>query len=191
MLKVYHASLDNNQLTILDKLSIVVLFSWIFFFFIKCMQPMAMALSRRCVCAELHLTWPKSLLYIFPLVNHTGSLRIQALWFKPPQPYFRFPSSLCLPFLIAIFLSQFEYFADTLVLQFFRSWWRRVSVWCLCFWAELFPWALSALLCSACNLVVSAPAFDSQCIFHSIYSNHPQIIAANSSWSSRVLSSTE
>jgi len=51
-------------------------FFYFFYFFIKCMQPMAMALSRRCVYAKLHVTWPKSLLYIFPLINHTDSLRI-------------------------------------------------------------------------------------------------------------------
>ncbi len=50
-----------------------------FYFFIKCMQPMAMTLSRRCMYAKLHVIWPKSLLYIFSLVNHIDSLRIQAL----------------------------------------------------------------------------------------------------------------
>ncbi len=54
-------------------------FIFIFYFFIKCMQPMTMTLSRRCMYAKLHVTWPKSLLYIFPLVNHIDSLRIQAL----------------------------------------------------------------------------------------------------------------
>ena len=49
-----------------------------FFFFIKCMQSMAMTLSRRCMYAKLHVTWPKSLLYIFSLINHTDSLRIRA-----------------------------------------------------------------------------------------------------------------
>jgi len=67
---------------------------FIFYFFIKCMQPMAMALSRRCMYAKLHVTWPKSLLYIFSLVNHTDSLRIQALSLKPSSSYSRFPLSL-------------------------------------------------------------------------------------------------
>jgi c-di-GMP-binding flagellar brake protein YcgR len=42
------------------------------------MQPMAMALSRRCVYAKLHVIWPKSMLYIFPLGSHTGRMRIRA-----------------------------------------------------------------------------------------------------------------
>ncbi len=49
-----------------------------FFFFIKCMQPMAMALSRRCVYAKLHVIWPKSMLYIFSLSSHTDKMRIRA-----------------------------------------------------------------------------------------------------------------
>ncbi len=65
-----------------------------FYFFIKCMQPMAMALSRRCMYAKLHVTWPKLLLYIFSLINHIDSLRIQALSLKPSSSYFRFPLSL-------------------------------------------------------------------------------------------------
>ena len=65
-----------------------------FYFFIKCMQPMAMALSRRCMYAKLHVTWPKSLLYIFSLVNHIDSLRIQALSLKPSSSYSRFSLSL-------------------------------------------------------------------------------------------------
>jgi len=51
-----------------------------FYFFIKCMQSMTMTLSRRCMYAKLHVTWSKSLLYIFSLVNHIDSLRIQALF---------------------------------------------------------------------------------------------------------------
>ncbi len=50
-----------------------------FNFFIKCMQSMTMTLSRRCMYAKLHVTWSKSLLYIFSLINHIDSLRIQAL----------------------------------------------------------------------------------------------------------------
>ncbi len=53
--------------------------SFFFFFFIKCMQSMTMTLSRRCMYAKLHVIWPKSLLYIFSLINHIDSLRIQAL----------------------------------------------------------------------------------------------------------------
>ncbi len=61
-----------------------------FYFFIKCMQPMTMALSRRCMYAKLHVTWSKSLLYIFSLINHIDSLRIQALSLKLSSSYFRF-----------------------------------------------------------------------------------------------------
>ena len=39
---------------------------------------MAMALSRRCMYVELHVTLPQPLLYIFPLINHTDSLRRRA-----------------------------------------------------------------------------------------------------------------
>ncbi len=42
------------------------------------MQPMAMALSRRCVYAKLHAIWPKSMLYIFPLSSHSDKMRIRA-----------------------------------------------------------------------------------------------------------------
>ncbi len=66
----------------------------IFFFFIKCMQPMTMALSRRCMYAKLHVTWSKSLLYIFSLINHIDSLCIQALSLKPSSSYSRFSLSL-------------------------------------------------------------------------------------------------
>ncbi len=47
------------------------------------MQSMAMTLSRRCMYAKLHVTWSKSLLYIFSLINHIDSLRIQALSLNP------------------------------------------------------------------------------------------------------------
>ena len=53
-----------------------------FYFFIKCKQSMTMTLSRRCVCATLHVIWLKSLLYIFSLINHIDSLCIQALSLK-------------------------------------------------------------------------------------------------------------
>ncbi len=61
-----------------------------FFFFIKCMQSMTMTLFRRCVCATLHVIWSKSLLYIFSLINHIDSLRIQALSLKFSQSYLCF-----------------------------------------------------------------------------------------------------
>ncbi len=44
------------------------------------MQSMTMTLSRRCMYAKLHVIWSKSLLYIFSLINHIDSLRIQALF---------------------------------------------------------------------------------------------------------------
>ncbi len=47
------------------------------------MQSMTMTLSRRCMYAKLHVIWSKSLLYIFSLINHTDSLRIQALSLNP------------------------------------------------------------------------------------------------------------
>ncbi len=52
----------------------------LFYFFIKCMQSMIMTLFRRCMYAKLHVLWSKSLLYIFSLINHIDSLRIQALF---------------------------------------------------------------------------------------------------------------
>ncbi len=55
------------------------MFFYFFYFFIKCMQPMTMTLSRRCAYVRLHVPWPKSLLYIFSLINHIDSLRKQAL----------------------------------------------------------------------------------------------------------------
>jgi len=103
-------------------------FFFFFFPFIKCMQPMAMALSIRCVYAKLHVTWPKSMLYIFPLSSHTNRMRIRARWFKilpAVLPFSFFPSqisSLSLPFLIAIFWLQFKYFSSTLALRFYRFW---------------------------------------------------------------------
>ncbi len=54
----------------------------IFFFFIKCMQFMTMTLSRRCAYVRLHVSWSKSLLYIFLLINHIDSLHKQALSIK-------------------------------------------------------------------------------------------------------------
>ncbi len=68
--------------------------NFFFNFFIKCMQSMTMTLSRRCVYAKLHVTWSKSLLYIFSLINHIDSLHIQALSLKFSQSYFRFRLSL-------------------------------------------------------------------------------------------------
>ncbi len=59
-------------------------------FFIKCMQSMTMTLSRRCMYAKLHVTWSKSLLYIFSLINHIDSLHIQALSLKLSSLYSHF-----------------------------------------------------------------------------------------------------
>ena len=53
-----------------------------FYFFIKCMQSMTMTLSRRCAYVKLHVSWSKSLLYIFLLINHIDSLCKQALSIK-------------------------------------------------------------------------------------------------------------
>ncbi len=69
-----------------------------FYFFIKCMQSMTMTLSRRCMYAKLHVIWPKSLLYIFSLINHIDSLRIQALSLNPRHRTF-------------VFLCPFAFFA--------------------------------------------------------------------------------
>jgi len=55
---------------------------FIFYFFIKCMQFMTMILSKCCVYVKLHVSWSKSLLYIFSLINHIDSLRKQALSVK-------------------------------------------------------------------------------------------------------------
>ncbi len=54
----------------------------IIFFFIKCMQSMTMTLSKCCAYVKLHVSWSKSLLYIFSLINHIDSLRKQALSIK-------------------------------------------------------------------------------------------------------------
>ncbi len=51
------------------------------------MQSMTMTLFRRCMYAKLHVTWSKSLLYIFSLINHIDSLHIQALSLKLSQSY--------------------------------------------------------------------------------------------------------
>jgi len=53
-----------------------------FYFFIKCMQSMTMTLSRRCAYVRLHVSWSKSLLYIFSLINHIDSLHKQVLSIK-------------------------------------------------------------------------------------------------------------
>ncbi len=53
-----------------------------FYFFIKCMQFMTMTLFRRCAYVKLHVSWSKSLLYIFSLINHIDSLHKQALSIK-------------------------------------------------------------------------------------------------------------
>jgi len=60
------------------------------------MQPMAMTLSRRCMYAKLHVTWSKSLLYIFSLINHIDSLHIQALFLNPRHRTFVFLCSFAL-----------------------------------------------------------------------------------------------
>ncbi len=52
------------------------------FFFIKCMQSMTMTLSRCCTYVKLHVSWSKSLLYIFSLINHINSLHKQVLSIK-------------------------------------------------------------------------------------------------------------
>jgi len=53
-----------------------------FSFFIKCMQFMTMILFKRCAYVRLHVSWSKSLLYIFSLINHIDSLRKQVLSIK-------------------------------------------------------------------------------------------------------------
>jgi len=70
-----------ESLSNLISLKIVYIFI-LFYFFIKCMQSMTMTLSRRCVCVKLHVSWSKSLLYIFSLINHINSLRKQVLSIK-------------------------------------------------------------------------------------------------------------
>jgi len=62
------------------------------------MQSMTMTLSRRCMYAKLHVIWPKSLLYIFSLINHINSLRIQALFLNSRHCTF-------------VFLCSFTFFA--------------------------------------------------------------------------------
>ncbi len=44
-----------------------------FYFFIKCMQSMTMTLFKCCAYVRLHISWSKSLLYIFSLINHIDS----------------------------------------------------------------------------------------------------------------------
>ncbi len=51
-------------------------------FFIKCMQSMTMTLSKCYAYVRLHVSWSKSLLYIFSLINHIDSLCKQALSIK-------------------------------------------------------------------------------------------------------------
>jgi len=60
----------------------IIFFYFFYFFFIKCMQSMTMTLSRRCAYVKLHVSWLKSLLYIFSLINHINSLHKQALSIK-------------------------------------------------------------------------------------------------------------
>ncbi len=74
----------------------VIVSFFIFYFFIKCMQSMTMTLSRRCMYAKLHVTWSKSLLYIFSLINHIDSLHIQALFLNSRHHTFVFLCSFAL-----------------------------------------------------------------------------------------------
>ncbi len=77
------AKTSNHAITwFLDIATFFFFFSSFFFFFIKCMQSMTMTLSRRCAYVKLHVSWSKSLLYIFSLINHIDSLRKQALSIK-------------------------------------------------------------------------------------------------------------
>ncbi len=62
--------------------SVRLLVFYFFYFFIKCMQSMTMTLSRRCAYVRLHVSWSKSLLYIFSLINHIDSLCKQVLSIK-------------------------------------------------------------------------------------------------------------
>ncbi len=64
------------------------------------MQSMTMTLSRRCMYAKLHVIWSKSLLYIFSLINHIDSLRIQALFLNSRHCTFIF---LCFFVLFAFY----------------------------------------------------------------------------------------
>jgi len=59
-----------------------ILFYLNFYFFIKCMQFMIITLSKRCAYVKLHVSWSKSLLYIFSLINNIDSLCKQALLIK-------------------------------------------------------------------------------------------------------------
>ncbi len=58
------------------------LMNFFIYFFIKCMQSMTMTLSRRCAYVRLYVSWSKSLLYIFSLINHINSLHKQVLSIK-------------------------------------------------------------------------------------------------------------
>ncbi len=89
-------NLDLNTSKYLNWNKMKMIFILFFYFFIKCMQPMTMTLSRRCMYAKLHVIWPKSLLYIFSLVNHIDSLRIQALFLNPRHRTFVFLCSFAL-----------------------------------------------------------------------------------------------
>ncbi len=66
----------------LNFFQIINLVFFSFFFFIKCMQSMTMILSKCCAYVRLHVSWSKSLLYIFSLINHINSLCKQALSIK-------------------------------------------------------------------------------------------------------------
>jgi len=110
-----------DQLTILMYIKLIIcksiinvifltFYFYFYFFFIKCMQSMTMTLSRRCMYAKLHVTWSKSLLYIFSLINHIDSLHIQALLLKLSQSYFRFSLFLhTLRVLLFRFWKSFSY----------------------------------------------------------------------------------
>ncbi len=76
--------------TIMSDFAFFSAFFNFFSFFIKCMQSMTMTLSRRYMYARLHVTWSKSLLYIFSLINHIDSLRIQALFLNSRHRTFVF-----------------------------------------------------------------------------------------------------
>ena len=164
-----------------------------FYFFIKCMQPMTMTLSRRCMYAKLHVTWPKSLLYIFSLVNHIDSLRIQALSLNPrhrtpvflcPFAFFAFYSSVPNSHFLVAIRVFFKYSSVAILPILVMNSVNIVSV--------FLSWAFSlSFICSACSSAVNASTFASHCIFHSICSNYPLIIDANSSWNSHVPFSAE
>ncbi len=92
-----------------------------FFFFIKCMQSMTMTLSRRCMYAKLHVLWPKSLLYIFSLINHIDSLRIQALFLNSHHCTFVF---LC----FFAFLTFYSFVSNSHFLVAIRVFFKYFSV---------------------------------------------------------------